>query len=308
MKRFIRDFIYSFFLICIVAGGIEKFAIKHMENEYSYKHQYMNEHKDDISILILGHSHSSFGVNPHLLDSAFNLAQGARPLYYDVQLATEWIPKMSNLKIVIISHGYDFPWGFFNLHCFFGGDWKREIVYMYYRYMNIPFVETPYDYLLQTALFSDHFAYENFTDEPMGIDTYDSLGFVWNGKTIHESENWQQDDTVHIKDIGEDHLYRYVQEYTRQMTEISNVCYENNVRFVMVTTPCYESYLQQTNTKGMQTLYDIVDSVRLYSPVEYYNYIADEEFRSDTFYYDCSHLNYYGAEKFTLRLKKDLGL
>ena len=306
MKRFIIDIICVFILIIISVVCVE-IAMKYVNNEYSYKQQYMNEHKDDISILILGHSHTAWGINPHLLDNAFNLAKSARPLYYDVKLATEWIPKMSNLKIVIISHGYDFPWGFFNLH-YWGEDWKKETVYMHYKYMNIPFVETPHDYLLHTALFSDHIAYENFTDEPMGIDTYDSLGFVWHGKAIHQSEDWLQDDMVHIKNIGEDHLYRYVQEYTRQMTEISNVCYENNVRFVMVTTPCYESYLQQTNTKGMQTLYDIVDSVRLYSPVEYYNYIADEEFRSDTFYYDCSHLNYYGAEKFTLRLKKDLGL
>ena len=58
----------------------------------------------------------------------------------------------------------------------------------------------------------------------------------------------------------------------------------------------------------MRTLYDIIDSVRLFYPIEYYNYIADEEFKSDSLFFDNSHLNYLGAEKLTLRLKKDLGL
>ena len=306
MKRFIIDTICVFALISIGFVCIE-LALIHVNNEYSYKQHYMHEHREDVSCLILGHSHTAWGINPHLLDSAFNLAKSARPLYYDVKLAEEWIPKMPKLKTVIISHGYDFPWGFFNLH-YWDEDWKKETVYMHYKYMNISFIETPYDCLLHSALFSDHVAYDNFADEPIGIDTYDSLGFVWHGKTIHQGEDWQQDDMVHVKNIGADSLYIYVQEYTQHMSEIAKVCYENKVRFVMVTTPCYESYLQQTSAIGLQTLYDIVDSIKLYYPVEYHNYIADEEFRADSLYYDCSHLNYLGAEKFTHRIKQDLGL
>ena len=306
MKKFVRDFAYVLILIFMGICGIE-ILLNNVQNGYSYKHKYLQEHKDDISILILGHSHTAWGVNPHLLDSAFNAAIAARPLYYDAKLAEKWIPNMKNLKVLIISHGYDFPWGFFNLH-YWEDEWKKNTVYMHYKYMGIPFIETSNDYLLHTALFSNHFAKESLHNEEMGIETYDNLGYIWHGKAIHQGEDWYNDDIVHINNIGADSLYKYVQEYIMYLTEIAKICAENNVRLIAITTPCYESYLELTNKVGMQTLYDIIDSIRENYPIEYYNYLSDPEFRADSFYYDCSHLNYIGAEHFTKRLKEDLGL
>lgn len=307
MKKFVRDFVYILILILIGIYVIE-ILLNNVQNEYSYKHKYLQEHKDDISILILGHSHTAWGINPHFLDSAFNAAIAARPLYYDTKLAEKWIPNMSNLKVLIISHGYDFPWGFFNLHNWEEEEWKKNTIYMHYKYMGIPFVETPNDYLLHTALFSSHLAKESFRNEELGIGTYDSLGFIWRGKAIHECDDWQENDKIHINNIGADSLYKYVQEYIMYLRDIAKICENNNVRLIAVTTPCHKSYLEQTNKIGMQTLYDVIDSVKINYPIEYYNYLSDEEFRADSFYYDCSHLNYIGAKHFTKRLKKDLGL
>ena len=84
MKKFVRDFAYVLILIFMGICGIE-ILLNNVQNGYSYKHKYLQEHKDDISILILGHSHTACGVNPNMLDSAFNAAKAARSLYYDVR-------------------------------------------------------------------------------------------------------------------------------------------------------------------------------------------------------------------------------
>lgn len=306
MKRFLIDIFSIFLIICGGIVGLEM-LLSGVQNEYSYKNKYLQDYKDKISTLILGHSHTAWGINPHMLDSAFNAAKAARPLYYDARLTEIWVPSMKNLKVLIIPHGYDFPWGFFNLH-YWNKEWKQNTIYMHFKYMDIPYLESPHDFLFHTALFSNNFAMDSFHDEEMGLDTYDSLGFVWHAKEMHQDSDWKNDDNVHIQNIGADSLYKYVYEYTLQLKEIAKICYENNVRLVAITTPCHELYLEQTNEIGMRTLYKIIDSIRVSYPIEYYNYISDEEFRADSFYYDCSHLNYIGAEHFTKRLKRDLGL
>ena len=58
----------------------------------------------------------------------------------------------------------------------------------------------------------------------------------------------------------------------------------------------------------MNNLYALIDSVRAYYPIEYKNYLDDAEFRADSLYYNSSHLNSIGADKFAIRVKEDFGL
>ena len=70
----------------------------------------------------------------------------------------------------------------------------------------------------------------------------------------------------------------------------------------------HEYFFSSTCEQGIKNLYDLVDSVSVYYPIEYFNYLNDQEFRADSLYYNCSHLNTIGADKFAIRLKEDLGL
>ncbi len=117
---------------------------------------------------------------------------------------------------------------------------------------------------------------------------------------------WEEATLVHIDNIGDSSLYKYVDEYTDYLKEIAKVCMENNVRLVVVTTPCYETYLRDVTQDGVSTCFSIIEKVRKDYPIDYYHYLDDMDFRSDSLYYDCSHLNHIGAEVFTERLKRDI--
>ena len=74
MKRFlIKTAIFSAIILCLL--GLGELAVRNMPSSYSYKHAYMEGHARDISTLILGSSHTYYGVRSDLLgDSVFNLA------------------------------------------------------------------------------------------------------------------------------------------------------------------------------------------------------------------------------------------
>lgn len=302
MKRFIRDIVcVAAILSCFFVFAEVK--MKGQRNLYTIKYQYIQHHKDDISTLVLGHSHIEGAVMPSLIDSAYNFAIAGRWIYYDMHLAKRLIPLMSNLKVVIFPMTYDAPWGFLSPRYAFD-DYKEELV-IYEKYMDIPYDRFPYNVLCHSALLNGMMHISRFQDENSGRD---SLGFDPRGGQLHSSDNWKNSSSVHVSEIGSAELMDNVTEYLSFLKEIAHVCAENNVQFVVVTTPCYEVYVNQTNEEGIQTLYGIIDSIKAYYPVEYHNYLNDDAFRTDTFYYDCSHLNYVGAKPFTLRLKEDLGL
>lgn len=303
MKRFVRDIIWvGIILSCLFVYA--EIRMKSQRNLYSCKYQYVQEHKDDISTLILGHSHIEGAIIPTMLDSAYNFATAGRWIYYDMHLSERFIPQMNNLNVVIFPMAYDAPWGFLSpRHAF--KDFKEAIV-LYEKFMDIPYDKFPYNILCHSALLNGMLHISRLQDD--GVEGRDSLGFDPREFKMHCSENWRYSSLVHVEGVGSKEKSWYVEEYTMFLKNIAKVCAENKVRFVVVTTPCYNSFVSQTNDVGMRTLYDIIECIKKDYPVEYFNYLNDPEFRADSIYYDCSHLNYLGAEYFTDRIKMDIGL
>ena len=76
-------------------------------NRYSYKYDYVEQHSKDIKVLLLGNCHIEDALNPKILgDSVFNTAISGREIIYDEELAKHFIPKMQNLKTVIMQFDY----------------------------------------------------------------------------------------------------------------------------------------------------------------------------------------------------------
>ena len=311
MRRFLKDSLGVILAFVMIIATCE-IVFYIIPNTYSYKYKYVFSHKEDISVLILGHSHTLRGVNPKLLgDSAFNFAESARWIYYDAKIVERLVPKMPNLRLVIYPIGYDMPFGYLSYH--YEDDYNTEDqhdynIHMYAKYQNIPYDRFPMCYTAYSTFLSGFLAKDEI-DFHFQMDC-DSLGFEILDSLLH-SDNWKVANIVHvpidqIEADCSDNIY--VQEYIKHLTTIAKVCAENHVRFVTITTPCYETYVEKTSEAGWRNIYSIIEQVRKLYPIEYFNYLADEEFRADSLYLDCSHLNYIGADKFTPRLKQDLGL
>ena len=106
MKRFlIKTAIFSAIILCLL--GLGELAVRNMPSSYSYKHAYMEGHARDISTLILGSSHTYYGVRSDLLgDSVFNLANVSQDPDIDLVLLRTYMDSMPGLRLVVLPVSY----------------------------------------------------------------------------------------------------------------------------------------------------------------------------------------------------------
>lgn len=300
MKKFIIDIFLGLLSFCLIWLPFE-YTIAHLgvSNNYSYKYNYTKDNPH-IKTLFIGSSHFENGVNPYLLgDSVFDFAIGGRVwMYWDAVLMERLIPTLPNLKNVVFPLGYESAY----VSPHYQPNYLEHVkdpIYMYTKYMDVPFDRTPQKYKYYSALLNNKMGLKYWIDEKV-----DSLGYA---PRFGQMSNWKELHNM-ATDIDSEVSKLCFDENRRYLMKIAMVCKENNIRLIVVTSPCANCYVQNTNSQGVKNLYDMIDSIAAYYPIEYYNYLNDAEFREDSIYYNSSHLNSFGADFFARRLKKDMGL
>lgn len=303
MRQFVRDMVVGLTSFCVVwIIGELAFDLYKGQNDYSYKYNYI-KNNPAIKTLLIGHSHFENGLNPYLLgDSTFDCAMGGRGRWmgWDVQLAGKLYVTMPNLKTIIYPLSYSAP--------FESPHYRKpvpsnvqEYLYFYSRYMH-----AYYDRFPQNLFYSSALAFNKMGPNYWVDKNVDSLGYrPYKG----QCENWKNmhntnDVSFFVGEIA-DLCY---QEYIGYMIQLAKTCYDNNIRFIVVTCPHSNAFLQNTHPDVLCKIFAVVDSVRKFYPVDYYNYIDDEEFREDSLYYNASHLNSVGADLFAIRVRKDINM
>lgn len=271
-------------------------------NEYSYKYDYV-KNNGGVKTLLIGHSHFENGLNPYLLgDSVFNFALGGRGNWmgWEIKLAEDLYHTMPNLKIVIYPLGYNTA--FESPH--FRRPMREEVkeyMYFYTKYMHAPYDQKPEKYKYYSALYFNKMGPKYWTDVKL-----DSLGY---NPFEGQMPDWQNQHNVNDSSFyfGEvaDKCYA---EYIKNFIKLAEICNEHDIRLIVLTCPCSDAFTKNTRPEIIKKMESVIDSVRLYYPVEYKNYMNDEEFRADSIYYNSSHLNSMGADKFAKRVKKDFNL
>ena len=301
MKRFVLNIFIVTIVFCCTWMLAEFLMTKaNIVNDYSYKYNYV-KNNPAIKTLLIGHSHFDNSINPYLMgDSVFDFAiSGRRWIYWDTKLAAQLFSTMPNLKTVIFPLGYAMPYESPHYEKELS-EGRKEYLYMYTKYMNTPYDVFPQNLIYSSALLSNKMGIKYWKDihvDSLGYNKMEGRSQYFEEWVIETKITWTNDTTILC--------YNEFKEY---FIELAKVCYDNNIRLIAVTCPCADCYVRSTNKKGIKNLYDLVDSVRIYYPIEYYNYLDDAEFRADSLYYNCSHLNSIGADKFAIRLKNDLGL
>lgn len=299
MKRFVKDIIYGVLFFCLVWGLMEwAMAVAPCVNEYAYKYHYI-QHNDSIKTLLIGNSYFENSINPHYLgDSVFDFANSGRWIYFDVQLMPRIVDEMPNLKTVIFPMGYDRP--YHSLHYDSLRDIDKDYIYYYEKSMHILYDRFPENIWYSSALVTNKFGLQYWSFYPKDKLGYSSLD--------GQRDNWHNEQIFEPKYLQSDKADLCYKEYRMYLMQLAQICAQKKLRFVVVTCPCADCYLAKTTDKGLRRLYDLVDSVAAYYPIEYYNYLDDQQFRADSIYYNASHLNTIGADMFAKRLKDDLGL
>lgn len=289
MKKFlfhISKIIIPILLFFIVL----EIAIRKIPNDYQLKKEYLDKNATQLNTLILGSSHTFYGLNPvYFSKKTFNAAYVSQSLDLDYEIINAYQAKFKNLETVII------PISYFSLFETLETDveqWRIKNYAIYYGLENnYPFTahfETlNNDVKLNLKKAVKHYVFQK------SFLTSSSLGWGTNFNSKNKKE-------FNGKYTSEKHTaksYSLLDENTRTLEKIISLCKKKKLKILFLTTPTHSSYYKNINTKQLEkTTQTLTQLTQKNANCTYFNLLKSNWFTNEDFY-DADHLNEIGAKK-----------
>lgn len=278
-------------LVLLIAIEI---LLQSIPNNYKVKSNYIDKHSEVIETLILGNSHTYYGLNPEWMsERTFNMSNVSQSLDIDLDILNHYLPKMPQLKTVVIRLSYD---SMFETLSKTDEHWRYKDYALYtdipLKYsrkhhseiLSISFKENLkriYKYYLKSEA--------SVTCNPLGwgMDAHSSQAkdLYKNGALVAKKH------TATSKNLFDDNF--------KTLKEIADLCSQNKVDVIMVTPPAFESYYLNLNYQQLEaTVNTGLELANQYDHVSYYNFLEYWRFDREHFF-DADHLNERGALLFS---------
>lgn len=300
MKRFLRDTLCTLTVFLVLVAVCECFVFPHIPNHYTAKYNYVETHKDSIRILLMGNSYAENSIDPTAIgEGTFDLAVSARWIFYDKQLLEDFVPRMSALQAVVFPMGYRVP--FWSSH-HYPENPQPYIDFVHEKFMHCWYDRFPDNVIRWLSIVQG--------GDEVNIFAIKIIPQNWTGQNPIEGQSpkWKEEHNISPEIIDAPDAMDQVAEYTQYLTDMARVCRDHGVRFIVVTPPCHDSFVENTRPKGIEIMHQIIEDVRKEYPIEYKDYLQDPAYRADAIYYNCSHLNNVGAAMFGAHIKADFNL
>lgn len=283
-----------FLLPLTVLGVVLEVSLRQMPNDYKLKKEYLEKYADDIEVLLLGSSHSFYGLNPeYFSQKTFNAAYVSQSLAYDLEILKRQLENSQNIKTVVL------PVSVFSLYLRLedGADsWRVKNYVMYYG------MENKGDITNNTELFSNtlpvnYARFKNYYVKNEPAVTCSNLG--WG--TQFKSEN-AQDLEATGKVAAERHTQddNHFEANANALRSVISLCNEKGIKLVMFTPPAYKSYYKNiSQTQLKETIETVNKLITECNSCSYINLLENASFVAEDFF-DADHLNEKGARKLSL--------
>lgn len=299
MKKLIFETIIYIFIPVILLLGVGEYALRKIPNDYSYKNNWMIKNSADTKILILGSSHTYYGINPKYFEvKAFNCAYISQPLEFDFDIFEIFINKMDSLKFVVL------PISYFSTKRRLKDDaetWREKKYHIYY---NI---------ILKNADIENTF--EIFDKNPERWNrvknsllfkqndiTCDKLGHGISYSSNRKSKDWESTGIAAAKRHTTNTDQAIIKENEDYVDAIVRKCKSRDIKVILLTTPTWHTYSENLNKNQLRMTTDFCKQMSSkYSNIVYIDLLVDKRFESKDFY-DADHLCDIGAKKLTLIL------
>ncbi len=302
MKTFLK-YCLLFVLPFLIAAITVEFTTRQVPNPYKYKYEWMQQNAEEVEVLVLGSSHTFYGIRPEFLGGkAFNLANVSQGPKQDLYLLKYWAGRYRNLETVIFPISSS-SW------------WVRDLEYSiesyrcrYYKiYMDCDLYP---DLSLYNLEISDwRTAKEKFTKFFSGDSDpgYDKYGWG-NTYKLSEKKMDKWNDGTEAEAAVKRHTiknWEHVNHNDTLMKELAEFCRSHHVQLVLISTPCWHAFYDNLNDKQLTKTYELTHQFIKEYNLPFFDYLKDPRFEADDFY-DSNHLSDVGAIKFTKILEKDM--
>ncbi len=302
MKKFLLNCL-PYVLFILIGASSAELLLRRTPNPYRFKYEWMERNCGSVETLVLGSSHTFYGIKPSLLDGvAFNLANVSQDYSYDRYLLEYWKDRYSRLRTVIVPVSY-FSWVDDDIVS--GNESYRQ---RYYRlYMDCDLY--PGSFLSGLEVSNVASAKEKFRqvlmgDKDAGCDE-DGWGTMFAPAVSPADE---LDDSLAVRSVVSHSTFSdwyMVDKNFREMKAIAEFCNEHEIQLILVTTPCWHLYCDFLDKRQLKNMHELIDSIVSGYGALYLNYMNDPRFQPSDFH-DNNHLSETGAIKFTQLLNNDL--
>jgi hypothetical protein len=291
--RFIYKIVVFTFPILIFICFSE-FIIKQIPNDYSYKNEYLTKNAQHIQILILGSSHSFFGINPkYFSKNSFNAAHVSQSLKYDLFILKKFKKNFSNLKVLIL------PISYFTLFTQLEDGqehWRAKYYSLYYncRYHSNLMYNT--EVMTSKPLTIIELLIKYFNGE--NNITVSNLGFGLSYTNTAQSDLRKSGISAAKRHTKNSNM-NLLDTNLKLLSNIFTECDKMGVHPIIFTPPAWKSYRDNIDIKQFSMMKTSLASVlKKYANVKYYDFMEDDRFHKVD-YKDADHLNDIGAKKLT---------
>lgn len=312
MKIFLRNLLI-FSLPFIVFVLFFEVYLRTIHTSYSEKINGLLKDKDTIELLILGNSHSAYGINPNRFDLySYNMGQVTQSLYFDKRITLAHLDEFKKLKYVLIEID-------FHSLCFSSQTKMRDVM-SYYGYGvsyrdQIPTIvkySKLYGYSRKLAF---NFLKKDWSNKYKTIKAIDVEEGVNLEQPIHKgwfSFKEGSSDFITIESCKEraNYFNDLVHKSKERDTIVSDLedfisqLKRKHIQPILVSTPCYKPYRDLLDKKILSKNTGIINGLCKKYKVEYWNYF-DLNLDKNC-YFNCDHLNYKGANAFSTILNLKL--
>jgi hypothetical protein len=297
MKQYLKGIIL-FMLPIFLIGGFLEYTTRQIPNDYSYKNHYLSKEAEDLEVLILGSSHTAYGVRPEVFSSkAFNAAHVGQSLKYDEFILEKTLKSAPQLKTIFL------PISYFTLF----SDEAERTRKNYAIYYNCPLYQEPhYQFeLLNINRKTIKRLLKNTTNYWFGKSPSNQNVSELGYKTLHldspQADLEKTGQQAAKRHFAED--FKLKKENKKRLENIIAQCEEHSVQLILFTPPAWETYRKHLNKNQLDEMKRTIKNVlQKHNDISYYSFLEDERLLKEDFR-DGDHLNTQGAEKFTKILK-----
>ena len=288
-------FILPILLIFIVL----ELLIRQIPNDYSIKKKLLVNHSAKINTLILGSSHSYYGLNPlYFNNNTFNAAFDGQPLEYDYEILKNFENHFQKLNTLVLP--ISIPTLFIKS--------AKDIVpnYNYVVFMDLKLTNSVLDnsILINSPLKNNIKNTFRYYFEGNSIANCTNMGW---GSNYHSSHKVDLSENGYSRAISHNNVSclenEVLEENLKTLKLIVNWCNCRKIKVVLFTPPAFISYRENINYEQYKkTVYSTMNIAKIYENCEYYNFFENNEFTAGDFY-DSDHLNEIGAKKLSILIK-----
>jgi hypothetical protein len=298
MKQFWLH-ILKIMLPIIVFFLVLEIAIRKIPNDYQLKKNYLDKNASKINTLILGSSHTFYGVNPKYFSKhTFNTAYVSQTLDLDEVLLGKYLRKMTNLKAVIIPISYSSLFETLETDV---EKWRLKNYILYYGFENKYHFTNNFETLNHDILLNLKKAVKHYVLNKSFI-TSSNLGW---GTNFNSKERKKFEGQFTAKKHTANNFKLY-DGNLKNLQEIIKMCQKKNIKILFITTPTHDSYYNNLNQIQLsKTIKTINELIQKNQNCIYLNLLKSRMF-INTDFYDADHLNEIGAKKLSLFIDKKI--